>query len=429
MDKIKKMKFAILGCGNRGQVYADYALQCPDEAEVVAVIDPNPVHLKETGDRHNVPAERRFENIHDFLAAKIECDSVVNATMDQQHYETSLLLIEAGYNQLLEKPICPKESELLDLEKKAKEKGVSVLICHVLRYAPFYKKIKEILNQGTIGRILTLEQNEHVKIGHFIDSFVRGKWNDERRCGSGLLLAKCCHDTDLMCWINNESAPVSVSSFGQRAWFTKENAPKDSTEYCYNCPHTDTCLYSAQKIQLDVDEFPFQTWEGMGKPVEDVTYEEKVEYLKTNEYGKCAYKFDVDLVDRQVVSVSFANGSTATLTLVGGAVRADRYIHIVGDKGEIEGHMIDEKFILRTFDRDKFDFVEEIITVSDDIVVSDKYGGHGGGDFALMNDYVRFLQGADTSISITRLDDSLNGHKVVYAAEKSRRNGTIEKIK
>jgi hypothetical protein len=178
-----------------------------------------------------------------------------------------------------------------------------------------------------------------------------------------------------------------------------------------------------------VDEFPFQTWEGMGKPIEDVTYEEKVEYLKTNEYGKCAYKFDVDLVDRQVVSVSFENGSTATLTLVGGAVRADRYIHIVGDKGEIEGHMIDEKFILRTFDRDKFDFVEEIITVSDDIVVNDKYGGHGGGDFALMNDYVRFLQGADTSISITRLDDSLNGHKVVYAAEKSRRNGTVEKIK
>ncbi|MBR5187094.1 MAG: hypothetical protein IKW18_01370, partial [Clostridia bacterium] len=54
----------------------------------------------------------------------------------------------------------------------------------------------------------------------------RGKWNNEEECGSGLLLAKCCHDTDLMCWLANETRPKFVTSLGFRENFSLDKLPK-----------------------------------------------------------------------------------------------------------------------------------------------------------------------------------------------------------
>ncbi len=185
--------------------------------------------------------------------------------------------------------------DLKEIEDLAKEKQVKVLICHVLRYTPFYRTIKQLINSDFIGKIISIEMNEHVGIAHFLDSYVRGKWNSEERCGSGFLLAKCCHDTDLMCWLNGFSVPEKVSSFGARGLFILENAPKGATEYCYDYPHNDTCLYSAQKVHLEFDSMPFQTWAEMNKPLDEISKAEKAEYLKTHTYGKCAYNTGGDI--------------------------------------------------------------------------------------------------------------------------------------
>lgn len=424
---MKKITIALVGCGDRGNVYCSYALKHPDEAEVTAVTDIDPVALKVTGDLYGIPAERRFLNIEDFLAAKIQCDTVIDATMDEAHYYTAKALIQAGYNLLLEKPIVNNESELMDLKNLAEEKGVSVLICHVLRYTPFYRTMKRIINEGKIGTISTLEMNEHVGTVHFADSFIRGKWSDETVCGSGLLLQKCCHDTDLMCWLNNVSVPEEVSSFGKRAQFTQGNAPDGATEFCYMCPHNQTCLYDARKIHLELDWFSFQTWRGINKPLAEITKEEKEEYLKTSDYGRCVYKLKRNLVDRQMVTVQFKNGSIGTLNVVGGSTVAGREIRIVGTKGEIKGRLEDNKFTLYEYihngERYKSDVA--IIDVAKEVGSDAR---HSNGDMCLMYDYIRYLNGDRSSISITSIEDSINGHKCVFAAEQSRKERKIISI-
>ena len=428
---MKVLKAALVGAGNRGQIYCDYSMDSEEkELEIVAVVDPFKVALEQASEKYGVKKENGFSDLDEFIAKKIECDFVVDATMDEQHYETAMKLINAGYNLILEKPITGNKDELLAIERAAKEKGVKILVCHVLRYAPFYRTIKNVINEGKIGKIISMEMNEHVGKYHFLDSYVRGKWNSEARCGSGFLLAKCCHDTDLICWLNGESAPEKVSSFGSRSLFVTKNAPEGATEYCYNCPHTKTCMYSAQKTHLEQDLMAFQTWRDMGKPVETVTKEEKEEWLKHNTYGKCAYNSGGDIVDRQSVSVEFENGSIATLTMVGGCSKAGRWIHLVGTEGEIEGFVEEKKFRLIRFhwDDGKYEESEETIDISKLIVDKGKYGGHGGGDYALMYDAVRFFAGEGESASITKLDDSINGHLIVYAAEESRKTGKIVEI-
>ena len=418
---MKQLTAALVGAGNRGCVYADYCMDEPEELKIVAVVDPHDIHRAEAQARYALPDECCFSDLDDFLAADIACDFVINATMDQQHYITAKKLLEAGYPMQLEKPIVPNREQLLELQRLTHEKGVKVNVCHVLRYTPFFKRIKQLILDDVIGRIMTMEMNEHVWIAHFLDSYVRGKWNSEEKCGSGFLLAKSCHDMDLACWLNNTTKPVRVSSIGSRSQFIPENAPKGATEFCYTCPHNDTCLYSAQKVHLEFDSLPFQTWLGMGKPIDEITKEEKAEYLKHSDYGRCAYNSGGDINDRQTVNIEFENGSLASFTMVGGSCKAGRYLHIVGTKGEIEGFLEEGKFVLRTFDRSegKFTFNEETIDINAEIHSKSAFGGHAGGDYAIMHELVRYLNGDNTSISITDIDDSINSHLVVYAAEES----------
>jgi len=424
---MKKLKAALVGAGNRGCVYCDYSFDEPDELEIVAVVDIRALAREEAGERYHIPENMRFASLADFLETKIECDFVINATMDEMHYDTAKEILKAGYNLLQEKPIVPNREQLLELRDIAKEKNLKVNVCHVLRYTPFYKKIKGIINAGTIGDIISMEMNEHVRIAHFIDSFIRGKWNSEKKCGSGFLLAKSCHDMDLMCWLNNATIPKTVASVGSRSLFIKKNAPVGATKYCYQCPHNSTCLYSAQKIHLEMDFYPFQTWKDMNKPLDQITKEEKAEWLKTSDYGLCAYDSGGDINDRQIVTVQFENGSVGTFTMLGGTSKSGRYIHICGTKGEIEGHLEDGKFTLRTFDRSegKFECVEEEIDVNSSVKISVQYGGHAGGDYAIMHETVRYLNGDNSSLSITKLDDSINGHLLVYAAEESVKTKNI----
>lgn len=422
---MKQLTAALVGAGNRGCVYADYSLDEPHELKIVAVVDPDDVHRTEAGERYALPKERCFSDLDDFLAEKIACDFVINATMDQQHYITAKKLLEAGYDIQLEKPIVPNRRELLELQELARKKGCKVNVCHVLRYTPFYKRIKQLILDDAIGRIMTMEMNEHVWIAHFLDSYVRGKWNSEEKCGSSFLLAKSCHDMDLACWLNNATKPVRVTSIGSRSQFIPENAPSGATEFCYNCPHNDTCLYSAQKVHLEFDPLPFQTWMDMGKPIDQITKEEKAEYLKHSDYGRCAYNAGGDINDRQTVCIEFENGSLASFTMVGGSSKAGRYLHIVGTKGEIEGYVEDGTFTLRTFDRggDRFTYDEEHIDVNAEIHSKSAFGGHAGGDYAIMHELVRYLNGDNSSISITSIDDSINSHLIVYAAEESIKAG------
>ena len=431
---MKKIKGAILGYGDRSYWYSQYAFDRPEEFEVVAVIDVNKYKLEKAKERFNLSSDMLFDSLDEFLGKDIKVDVVINGTMDQYHYETTVKLLKKGYNILLEKPITSNPEELLEIERLANEKNCKVVVCHVLRYTPFFRKVKEILDTGKLGKITNIEMNEHVWHGHFVNAYVRGKWRNEKECGSGFLIAKCCHDTDLMCWLNNVTKPIEVASFGKRALFCPENAPEGSTEYCHDCPKKDECMFNAEVFEAVMNCCPQYTWQGLNKDKNAITMEEKLDYLKTSVFGKCVFKTDMDIVDRQSVIVNFANGSTATLNMVGGASRAGRFMHIMCEYGEIFGYLEENKFVLRTFNKEavkvKYTCDENMYTdtVIDVTITDDRENnasaGHSGGDFFIMKDLTSFLRGEGTSVSTTVISDSVNSHLICYAAEKSR----LEKV-
>lgn len=425
---MRKINCIILGYGDRSSRYAEYACIKPDELEIVGVIDVNELKRHQCKEKFGLDDSQLFENLEEFLQADVTCDVVINGTMDQLHYKTTMPLLEKGYNILLEKPITANPQELLNIEKKAKEKGCKVVVCHVLRYTPFYSTIKQIIDSGRIGKIMDMQLNEHVWYGHFVNSYVRGKWRSEKECGSGLLLAKCCHDTDLMCWLNNATVPEYVSSFGSKSLFKEENAPEGATKYCYECPNQKDCMFNAEKFQIEKDFIPFYTWAGINKPLDEITLEEKREFLKKDVYGQCVYKTDMDIVDRQCVSVEFANGSVGTLNMVGGTTAAGRHIHIVCEYGEIIGYIEENKITVLTFDKENVVGHDEYIDLNTVNVLEDEdnsVGGHYGGDYFIMKDLVRFLNGETTSVATTVIGDSINSHLICYAAEKARKEKVV----
>ncbi len=427
------IKACVVGYGDRGSIYANYAAIDPERMSIVAVCDVNPFRLKLAKEKFNLKDEQLFTSLDDLIKSTIDIDLYINGTMDQQHFETLMPLLKTGKAVLTEKPIVNNEKQLLEIEKTANKYHTQVFVGHVLRYTPFYKQIKQLILNGEVGHIKTIEMAEHVGAAHYAGSYVRGKWNNNVICGSDLLLAKSCHDIDILCWLNNQTTPSKIASFGGRYFYNLKDAPKESTEFCYNCPLERNCLYSAIRMYLENNYSSELTFVQLNK--ENPTKEEKLEFLKTNDFGRCIYKVpNANVVDRQTTIVDFKDGSVANFMLTGGAPTAGRTILVIGTEGEIEGNLEKGVIYLRKNnvhstipDTQVFDINELILNQNK--VQGHMGAGHNGGDYAIMHELINYLNGDKSSISITKLSDSINGHLVVYAAEDSRLNKKIVELK
>ncbi len=415
------LKTVIVGGGHRSLIYAGLSDIKPDMMQIVGVVDPNEFRRKSIAEKYNIPDENIFVSVEEFTAKPKFADAVINGTMDHIHVETSLPILKAGYDILLEKPFAVNETEMRELVKYADEYDRKVMVCFVLRYAPFYRRIKETLLSGEIGEIINIQTVEHVSYHHMSTSHISGKWKNETECHASMILAKCCHDIDIMMWLMGEDAPIKVSSFGSLRQFKPENAPEDSGTRCLvDCPLVDTCLYSAKRIYLDhPDRWSFYVWDKL-EDKENATLEDKRELLKTSPYGICAYKSDNNVVDHQSLNILFKSGATGTHNMVGGAAIPQRKIHIIGTKGEIYGTLEDGCFTVSLIDprpgcehKDR----EVNVKVADD--------SHGGGDLLLTEDFVRYVRDDELSVSCTSINESVKGHLTVFKADESMKNGGV----
>ncbi len=421
------LKTIIVGAGHRSLIYASLAETKPEKMQIVGVVEPNELRKAAAAKRFGIPAERCFDTVEELVSVPRFADAVINGTMDAIHVKTTLPLLEAGYDVLLEKPFALNEEEARTLLSAAKRYDRKVMICFVLRYAPFYRRIKERIVAGEIGDILNIQLSEFVSYHHMSTSHVRGKWKNSDECGASMLLAKCCHDLDIMMWLMGDDAPTEISSFGCNKQFVKENAPENSGTRCMlDCPLVDTCLYSAKRLYIDhPDRWSFYVWADLEDKGE-ATLENKIKALKTDSpYGVCAYKNDNNVVDHQSVLVNFASGATGTHNMIGGSSRGCRRIHITGTKGEIFGTCEDGKFTVYKIDPSPgCEYSEEVVDVS---VRGD---AHGGGDMLLSEDFADYVSGEKPSISCTSLEDSMKGHLAVFLADKSRENdGRVYELK
>ena len=419
----------IVGAGHRSFVYSELAKTNPEMLKIVGVADPNPIRRKKAMDYFGFKEDMCFENAEELAKKGKLADTVINGTMDEQHLETAVPLLDAGYDMLLEKPFAPNEEEMRQIVNCAKKNNSKVMICHVLRYTPFYYAIKERIVNGEIGDIINIQTTEHVSYHHLSTSYIRGKWANSDKCHTSMLLAKCCHDLDIIMWMMSETKPKQISSFGGKFQFKPENAPKEAGTICMkDCPLVDTCVYSTKRLYIDhPDRWAFYVWDALeGK--KNVSIEDKIALMKSDSpYARCIYKCDNNVVDHQSVLINFESGATGTHNMVGGSAEPRREIHIIGTKGEIFGNFEESKFTVLKIDpspdahNEECDVEEVDLRVTGDMVGA--YGGHGGGDERLAADFVKFIRGEKPSLACTSIFDSVAGHLSVYLADKSRENG------
>ena len=399
-------RLVVFGLGARGYIYSLFAKRYPEKFELAAIIDNAPE--KKDFAAAEFPDVPFYADYRDFLADKIPADIVAVATQDEDHKEHAIAMMAAGYDLLLEKPIANHKEECLDIYRASKQYDRKVIVCHVLRYTPFYSTVKRIIDSGKLGEVITIHASENVGYYHQAHSFVRGPWRNKGE-SSPMILAKCCHDMDILRYLMGEEC-LSVSSYGDLYYFNADHAPEGSTEYCSDCPCKD-CIYKAQTI------YTSELGRGFSRyfTVKDITQDEVVfSELKGTRYDKCVFRSDNDVVDHQVTIMRFAKGKTACHTMTAFSKNIYRDLKIHGTKAELVGVIEDNSLEIRYFGGE----VEKIaIDLSEANV-----GGHMGGDYFMMNSLHKVLNG-EKAEGVTYLDVSIESHLMSFAAEESRLNG------
>ena len=409
--------FLIVGGGHRGCGYAAFAKKHPELARVVGVAEPREFYRRKLVQEHGIPPENVFSDWRQAAERKRFADAVIIATQDRQHTEPAVAFASLGYDMLLEKPMANTEADCRKIAAAVKESGILFAVCHVLRYTDYTRRLKAILDEGRIGRIVSIQHLEPVGYWHQAHSFVRGNWRNESE-SSFMLLAKSCHDLD---WLRHVMGlPMRrVSSFGSLMHFRRDCRPAGAADRCLDCGVEAQCPYSAKRIYLERFHAGHTGWP-LDVITSDLTEAGVLAALRDGPYGRCVYDCDNDVVDHQVVNIEFDDGPTATFTMTAFTEMSDRKTRIFGTRGRIEG----DGRTLRVLDF----LTDHEETIDTRAPAGSILGGHGGGDYRLMQGFVAAVGEQDPAKILSGPAETLESHLAVFAAERARREGRVVEI-
>jgi predicted dehydrogenase len=403
----------MVGAGNRGHfAYGAYALRHPEQVRFVAVAEPDEGRRLRFADSHAIPAERQFSSWEELAQRPRLAPALVNATMDRDHHASGLAFLESGYHMLLEKPMATTLEQCVELVQTAERRERVLQIGHVLRYAPFFQAIYDIVRSGRLGEIVSVDWRENLVYWHFAHSYVRGRWANTRMA-SPMILAKCCHDLDLLVWILGRRCK-RVSSFGSLTHFRADRVGPHVPERCTDgCPVADDCRYDARRLYLNgiAGEFALSAV-SLDRSPEGIRHA-----LETGPYGRCVYRCDNDAVDHQVVLMELDGGLAVSLTMQGSSHLEGRTLRIDGLRATLLGHQSRNELVV----------VDHLTGLSETIRPAQGAGGHGGGDAGVMRAFVEGVRlgGSDT---LTSGRESLESHLIAFAAEDARATGTVRRM-
>lgn len=412
----KQIRVVIAGLGARGyDIYGEYLNNCGKNVKITAVADINPERVERAKKQWGIAPENCFASAEEMLSKPCMGDAALICTQDRQHVPHAMLALKQGYNLLLEKPVSDDVSCCKQLLNEATSRNLHVVVCHVLRYTSFYRTIYNLINSGEIGTLYSIQAMEHIGYWHFAHSFVRGNWRNSKET-SPMILAKCCHDMDILLWLAGKRAK-RVSSYGGLNHFCAENAPKGAAKRCMDCTVRADCPYDAVKYYLESKKTGIaggKTQWPVNVLAQNPNAETITEALKSGPYGRCVYACDNDVADNQVVNILLEDGAAINFTATAFTQECCRTIMVVGSHGSIQGNMETNTIILSRFGKEK----EEINVQT----TQGTFAGHGGGDAMMMQELVDLLQGNRTQLD-SGLERSIESHIVALLAERSRLNG------
>ena len=404
------VELLIAGGGSRGATFAGWAARHPERARVVAVAEPREDRREALADAHGVEPALRFADWREAIAGGKVADAAIVATLDQEHTEPAIALAGQGYDLLIEKPLATTEAECVAIAEATERAGVVAAVAHVLRYTPYTRLVRRLLDEGAVGEVVSVEHLEPVGFFHHAHSYVRGNWRREDEAGP-MLLAKCCHDLDWLSHIVGARCE-RVSSFGSLMALRPEARPEGAGERCLDCAIEPDCPYSAKKIYLEPAEQGDTGW-----PVDVVAWPPTPEHveraLRDGPYGRCVWACDNDVVDHQVVSLAYEGGATASLTMTAFTKMRERQTRIFGTRGELRGDGASVEV---------YDFLSRT-TIRHEVPGGGGLTGHAGGDDGVIADFVAAVEAGDPALVPTTPRHTLESHRIAFAAETSRREG------
>ena len=404
---MKKVTAVLVGEGHRGvDAYAPYALEHPQELRFVAVAEPDGGRRESFRQRYGIEEGMCFLSWEELLREERLADAALICTQDRMHFEPALKALEKGYHVLLEKPMAASPGHCIEMGEYAARFGRIFSVCHVLRFTSFFSAIKNLLDGGRIGRLISIQHNENVAYWHQAHSYVRGNWRNSVD-SSPMILAKSCHDMDILLWLAGADC-VRLSSFGSLTHFKSSNAPEGAPERCLDgCPAGDGCIYHAAKLYLmENTDWPTSVISA------DTSLEARTRALREGPYGRCVYRCDNNVVDHQVVNIEFANEVTAAFTMCAFTGSITRTIKLMGTGGEIRGVMEKNEIEITDFSSQR----KEVVRLDE----TGGSTGHQGGDRGLIRDFVRLVQRDGADEGLTSAGISVQSHLMAFAAEKSR---------
>ncbi len=410
------LTIAVLGLGNRGINYARLSRKHGD-VRFTALCDFDSRKLKNAVEELDCKEARLFSSAEELFAAGKLADVLYICTQDRDHYAQAMRALDLGYHLLVEKPISPDPMDCIRIAEKAEQVQRNVFVCHVLRYSPFYRRIKKVLEEGVLGDLMLIQHNEHVGFWHFAHSYVRGNWRREDET-TPMLMAKCCHDMDLLYWWLGSCK--RASSLGSLTYFKPENAPEGAKMYCKDCPHQGTCNYYSVDQYLPSEQHEARLpWAAYA-----ITPKKDADSIRTaameGPYGRCVFHSDNDVCDRQIANLVFQQEGREVLvqfSVSAFTIETYRDTHFFGTKGELICNDLTETITLHLLG-------QEPQTLSLNLADDSMYnGGHAGGDIGLVSDVLDYLSGKEISYEyLTPIQESIESHLIVGACERSRKN-------
>ncbi|GAA2550807.1 Gfo/Idh/MocA family oxidoreductase [Winogradskya consettensis] len=409
---------ALAGAGLRGQAYARHAV-ASGHARVVAVAEPDRHRRESIAAEFGIAPEHVYADWRDLAAEPRLADAAIVATQDRMHVGPAVAYADLGYHILLEKPMAPTDAEATEIADAALRNKVIFAVCHVLRYTPYTQMLKGLLDEGRIGRLVSVQHLEPVGWWHHAHSFVRGNWNSSVTSGP-MLLTKSCHDIDWLVHLFGRT-PQRVSSFGSLTHFRASERPPGAADRCLDCPLKQTCPYDAEKFYLDALADEEQHFWPLGAITAEFTEPAVRAALRTGPYGRCVYASDNDVVDHQVVNMEFEDGATCSFTMSAFTPMEHRRTRLMGTHGYLDGDGHSVRYVnFRTG-------AEETLTAQG-VSGPDAGDGHGGGDEALVEAFLAAVASNDPALLSSDATQSLATHRVVWAAEQARLTGTVVRL-
>jgi len=377
MTEAKKVGVGLIGCGSRLTGVMANTLHNCNQIEIVALADVSEDALKQAKERLRCPAAKVYAD-HLALSRDPSVDWVCVGSWNVFHKEHILGALEANKHVFSEKPLTTNIEDCVTL-KKAIDKHTGLFsMGFVLRYAPFYKRIKELIAEGILGKLISFEFNETIGPDH--GGYIMSDWRRKREWAGTHLLEKCCHDFDLANWIT-DSAPMRAASFGGLDFFKPGNA------------------HQVDRVGPHANGLPaYHGWQKMG--------------IYTREHKLNPFESDKDIIDNQVVILEYANGVRATFHTNLNTAINERRMYLCGTEGTLRGDVLTGEIEYRRISHEKPVMKETTVG-----------GGHGGAD-GTMSAALRdsMVNGAAPLVG---LDDGIRSAVACFGVDSALDSGTV----